>query len=172
MLLSFVTYILMPSSHGKDILNILAIRRTYINISLVCISIFYLLQRCLGEYIPLSHGKNGFGADKTGPSHYLLSLSCPYGTTDVSQQIVIFTRHALVCNWTQKLPHIFKKYFQQNKDVHELNTRQANDFHVPFSRLQVRSFSIKIHRSQVWNSFPTHIKISTSVMDFKKKLRK
>ena len=65
MLLSFVTYILMPSSHGKDILNILAIRRTYINISLVCISIFYLLQGCLGENIPLSHGKNGFGADKT-----------------------------------------------------------------------------------------------------------
>ena len=73
---------------------------------------------------------------------------------------------------TQKLPHIFEIYFQQNKDVHELNTRQANDFYVPFSRLQVRRFSIKINGSEVWNSFPTYIKKSTSVMDFKKKLRK
>ena len=73
---------------------------------------------------------------------------------------------------TQKLPHIFENYFQQNKDFHELNTRQANDFHVPFSRLQVRRFSIKIHGSEVWNSFPTYIKKSTSVMDLKKKLRK
>ena len=31
---------------------------------------------------------------------------------------------------------------------------------------------IKIHGSEVWNSFPTYIKKSTSVMDFKKKLRK
>ena len=58
---------------------------------------------------------------------------------------------------TQKLRHISENYFQQNKDVHELNTRQANDFHVPFSRLQVRRFSIKIHGTEVWNSFPTYI---------------
>ena len=36
---------------------------------------------------------------------------------------------------TQKLPRIFENYFQQNKDVLELNTRQANNFHVPFIRL-------------------------------------
>ena len=58
---------------------------------------------------------------------------------------------------TQKLPHIFQNYFQQNKDVHELNTRQANDFHVPFSRLEVRRFSIKIHGS----ALDTHIHICT-----------
>ena len=73
---------------------------------------------------------------------------------------------------TQKLPDIFENYFQQNKDAHELNTRQAKDFYVPFSRIQVRRFSIKIHGSEVWNSFPTYIKKSTSVMHFKKKLRK
>ena len=73
---------------------------------------------------------------------------------------------------TQKLPQIFENYFQRNRDVHGLNTRQANDFYVPFSRLQIRRFSIKIHGSEVWNSFPTYIKISTSLMNFKKKLRK
>ena len=73
---------------------------------------------------------------------------------------------------TQKLPHIFGNYFPQNKDVYELNTRQANHFHVPFRRLQVRRFSIEIHGSEVWNSFPTYIKKSSFVMDFKKKLRK
>ena len=66
---------------------------------------------------------------------------------------------------TQELPHIFENYFQQNKDVHELNTHQWNDF-------QVGRFSIKKHRSEVWNSFPTYIMKSTYVMDFKKKLHK
>ena len=73
---------------------------------------------------------------------------------------------------TRKLPQIFENYFQRNRDGHGLNTRQANDFYVPFSRLQIRRFSIKIHGSEVWNSFPTFLKISTSLMDFKKNLRK
>ena len=55
---------------------------------------------------------------------------------------------------------------QRNRDIHGLNTRQANDFYVPFSRLQIRRFSIKIHGSEVWNSSPTYIKISTSLMNF------
>ena len=29
---------------------------------------------------------------------------------------------------TQKLPKFFENYFQRNRDVHDLNTRQANDF--------------------------------------------
>ena len=29
---------------------------------------------------------------------------------------------------THKLPQIFENYFQRNRDVHDLNTRQANDF--------------------------------------------
>ena len=59
------------------------------------------------------------------------------------QDIHMYIIGIFVYNYvTQKLPHIFENYFQQNKDVHELNTRQANDFHVPFSRLQVRRFSI------------------------------
>ena len=73
---------------------------------------------------------------------------------------------------TRKLTHIFENYFRQNKDVHELKNHQANDFPVPFSRLQLRRFSIKIRASEVLNIFPTYIKISTSVMNFKKKLRK
>ena len=87
------------------------------------------------------------------------------------QDINLYVIGIFIYNYvTQTLPHIFENYFQQNKDVHEINTRQANDFHVTFSRLQVRKFSIKIHGSEVWNSFPTYIKISISVMDFKKKL--
>ena len=57
-------------------------------------------------------------------------------------------------------------------DVHGLNTHQANDFYVPFIRLQIQRFSIKIHGFEVWNSFPTFIKISTSLMNFKKNLCK
>ena len=33
---------------------------------------------------------------------------------------------------TQKFPLIFENYFQQNKDVHELNTCQASDHSADF----------------------------------------
>ena len=34
-----------------------------------------------------------------------------------------------------------------------------------------RFMMVSKHGSEVWHSFPTHIKMSTSGMDFKKKLR-
>ena len=145
----------------------------------ICISIFHLLQSGLGEHIPHKPEKNGFTAEKTGTSCYMFSLSCPYWTIDVSQPIIIYKWYKRLCSWyfmynyvTQKLPQIFENYFQWNRDVHGLNTHQANDFYVPFIRLQIQRFSIKIHGFEVWNSFPTFIKISTSLMNFKKNLCK
>ena len=146
-------------------------------ISFLCISIFHLLQSGLGEYIPHKPGKNGFTAEKTVVtcSHYrahtepLMLANQLLSINDINVYVVGIFMYNYV---TQKLPQIFENYFQRNRDVHGLNTRQANDFYVPFSRLQIRRFSIKIHGSEVWNSFPTFIKISTSLMNFKKNLRK
>ena len=69
------------------------------------------------------------------------------------------------------LPTNFSEYFERNRNVHQCNTRQADDLRVPFARLNVRIFSIKIHGAQVWNSLPQYIKSATSINDFKKKLR-
>ena len=56
------------------------------------------------------------------------------------------------------LPTTFTEYFERNRNVHQCNTRQADDLQVPFARLNVRKFSIKIHGAQVWNSLPQYIK--------------
>ena len=69
-----------------------------------------------------------------------------------SQDINLYVFGIFMYNYaTQKLPQIFENDFQLNRDVRELNSSQANDFHAPFSRLQVRRLSIKIHGSEVWN---------------------
>ena len=69
------------------------------------------------------------------------------------------------------LPSTFSFYFVRNRDVHQCNTRQADDLRVPFGRLDVRKFSIKIHGAQVWNSLPQYIRSASAINDFKKKLR-
>ena len=71
----------------------------------------------------------------------------------------------------QNLPVIFENYFQTNRIIHDVNTRQADDFHVPFGRLDIRRFSIKLYGSELWNSLPNYIKCPMSVDLFKRKLR-
>ena len=43
------------------------------------------------------------------------------------------------------LPTTFSEYFERNRNIHQCNTRQADDLRVPFARLNVRKFSIKMH---------------------------
>ena len=162
MILSFLVYVLMPSWHGKDILNTHAVSkcagiflkaRKKLNKGAL-ISLYYsfaypyfiyckhvwgntypsnlermvLMQKRLVRVITCSHYRA-----HTEPlmlANRLLSLQ------DINLYIIGIFMYNYV---TQKLPHIFENYFQQNKDVHELKT-QANDFHVPFSRLQVRRY--------------------------------
>ena len=69
------------------------------------------------------------------------------------------------------LPITFYEYFIRNRNVHQCNTWQADELWVPFARLTVCKFSIKIHGAQEWNSSQQQIKSATSVNDFKTKLR-
>ena len=57
------------------------------------------------------------------------------------------------------LPNTFSEYFERNRNVHQCNTRQADDLRVPFERLNVRIFSIKIHGAHVWNSLLQYINL-------------
>ena len=70
------------------------------------------------------------------------------------------------------LPDIFNDFFQRNSEIHNINTRQSNDLHVPFARLDVRKFSLKIHGATIWNDIPMCIKLASSVNVFKQMLRK
>ena len=66
---------------------------------------------------------------------------------------------------------IYNNFFQRNRDIHGLNIRNADDLHVPYGRLDIRKFSIKIAGANQWNSIPLNIKNSTSIDIFKKNMR-
>ena len=61
--------------------------------------------------------------------------------------------------------------FQFNSDVHHFNTRQANHLHLPKFHSSQCKFSIRFRGAQLWNTFITLSSNSTSVNQFKHKLR-
>ena len=61
--------------------------------------------------------------------------------SDINDYIIgIFMYECLHGN----IPDIFRNYFQRNADVHDHNLRNANDLYIPYGRLDIRKFSIKI----------------------------
>ena len=55
-------------------------------------------------------------------------------------------------------PDIFNDFYVSNRNVHDHETRQACDLHVPYGRLEIRRNSMKIHGANMWNSIPENIK--------------
>ena len=55
-------------------------------------------------------------------------------------------------------PDIFNDFCASNRNVHDHETRQACDLHVPYGRLDIRRNSMKIHGANMWNSIPENIK--------------
>ena len=74
---------------------------------------------------------------------------------------------------TENLPDIFNGFFVRNRDinVHQYNVRNADELYVPYARLDVRKFSLKISGAKLWNVLPTNIKKSRSIDMFKQNLR-
>ena len=70
------------------------------------------------------------------------------------------------------VPDIFMEYFQRNADIHDHGLRNAPDLHVPYGRLDIRKFSIKLAGANLWNSLPDIVQNSQSVYIFKKNMRK
>ena len=79
----------------------------------------------------------------------------------------IFMYQCLYCS----IPRVFDDFFQRNNDVHGHNTRQANDLHVPYARLDIRKFYFKVHGANIWNNTPILTRQSPSLDVFKQRLR-
>ena len=87
---------------------------------------------------------------------------------DINQYMTaIFMYQCLNCI----TPQVFNDFFQKNNTLHDHDTRQSNDLHVPYARLTVRKFCFKIHGASTWNNIPILIKQSQSLDVFKKQLR-
>ena len=84
--------------------------------------------------------------------------------TDINEYVVGMFMYQWV-NGT--LPQIFKNFYQYRRDCHEHGTRNVDDLHVLYGRLDIRRFSLKLYGANLWNSFPRHIKSSTSLPIFK-----
>ena len=72
------------------------------------------------------------------------------------------------------LPDIFNDFFVRNRDrnLHQYNVRNADELYVPYARLNVRKFGLKISGAKLWNVLPSYIKESSSLDMFKQNLRK
>ena len=55
----------------------------------------------------------------------------------------------------KQAPEMFFNLFHTNSHFHD--TRHSVDLHVPYGRIDVRQFSIKIHGVKLWNSLPDQI---------------
>ena len=55
-------------------------------------------------------------------------------------------------------PDIFNDFYASNRNVHDHETHQACDLHVPYGGLDIRWNSMKIHGANMWNSIPENIK--------------
>ena len=69
------------------------------------------------------------------------------------------------------LPKPFKDFFKTNSQVHDYNTRQSDDLHPTFSRITHSQFSIKDRGSLIWNSHILIAKSSSSISNFKNRLK-
>ena len=68
-------------------------------------------------------------------------------------------------------PNVFTDYFIPNRDINHHETRGSDDLNVPYGRLDIRKFSLKINRAKLWNSLPGYVKESNSSVSFKKQLK-
>ena len=71
------------------------------------------------------------------------------------------------------LPDIFNGFFVRNRvrNLHQYNVRNVDELYVPYARLDVRKFNLKISGTKPWNVLPNYIKESSSLDMFTQNLR-
>ena len=75
-------------------------------------------------------------------------------------------------HYTSKIPMYLSKYFINVKDVHHHNTRGSSTNHVqPRFNSKKGSNSFATYTTNMWNSLPTAIKESKSLVSFKTALK-
>ena len=71
----------------------------------------------------------------------------------------------------KKAPEMFLNLFHTNSNFRDHDTRHSEDLRVPYGRIDVIKFSIKIHGANLWNSIPDQIKNAESINMFKQQFR-
>ena len=69
-------------------------------------------------------------------------------------------------------PMVFSSLFTKNCDIHNYETRQLNQFHVPFARTNYMLRSISVEGVRIWNMLSDRINHDCSYLSFKISLKK
>jgi Reverse transcriptase (RNA-dependent DNA polymerase)/Endonuclease-reverse transcriptase len=69
------------------------------------------------------------------------------------------------------LPPAFSDFFHQGTEIHSHFTRNASSYRPVYAHTNTRLFSIKSAGTTIWNKFPSHIRVASNLLLFKKMLR-
>ena len=72
--------------------------------------------------------------------------------------------YQLTCN---NLPSAIKSMFTLNSDVHSHFTRQASNFHIPYTHTSLDHKTITYEGPMLWNMFNKQLKASKTISNFK-----
>ena len=89
--------------------------------------------------------------------------------TDINTYII---RIFMYDSMDENVPNSFHFFFQINRNIHDYDVCSADDIHVPYGRLDIRRFSIRITGANVWNTLPEYIKSTRSIHLFKRSFKK
>ena len=132
-------------------ITVFHIYRTCCIILLICLSVSHILQSCVGKHLSISKkNKKKIVCRKTlvriiTSSPYkahtasLLLANRLLSVSEINNFVGIFMYNCI----NGILSTTFSDYHVRNRDVHQCNTRQADDLLVPFGKLNVRKFRIK-----------------------------
>ena len=70
----------------------------------------------------------------------------------------------------QMLPRVFHHIFVTSNQVHNYNTRSANNYRSHPCRTNLKQFTILYQGPKIWNSLPSCIRDSPSLSIFKKNM--
>ena len=87
-----------------------------------------------------------------------------------TQQLLVLVFKCLFHN--QLVPSVFHSYFVHNHDIHNYATRNRSDLHIFVPNSSFGKRRIKYKCSVLWNSFPGHLKVSSTLKLFKKNINK
>ena len=101
----------------------------------------------------------------------MAGLSITETCKNVFKEYGILTLPCLLIYELCRYVYINKDKFESNKDVHGINTRQKNNFHIPFRSLNITLNSPNSLGLRVYNHLPQDIKNCNSMILFKKRLK-
>ena len=70
------------------------------------------------------------------------------------------------------LPNVFNSMFTNNEDIHNYDTRQSRDLHLPIMRILTTQKTIRFMGVKIWNIMKINININLSIMCVKKLVKK